>query len=209
MLWPIGSAQPASITVARSQAEVSGSCRSRALTAIASSSPENEGFAMHPVTETLYLSTEIARPRGAVWAAFADTETRQQWGVPAGDGLVYDHDDFRTGGSARYRCGSPERLEFSAAMSYIRVEAESYVVHTDTVWSGEEVLGTAMITWTFSDVPAGTCVSIVDQVVSFVGQDMIEGSRNGHRIVLEQLGAFLAGPGQIGSGPRDGDSGAS
>lgn len=164
---------------------------------------------MHPLIETLCLATEIARPREDVWVAFADTETRQQWGVPAGEGLIYDHDDFRTGGAARYRCGAPELLEFSAAMSYVRVEEGSYVVHTDTVWSGGDLLGTALITWTFSDVPAGTSVSIVDQVVSFVGPDMIEGSRNGHRIVLEQLGALLGGPGEVGPRARDRDGSTS
>ncbi|GAA1848315.1 hypothetical protein [Brevibacterium marinum] len=100
-------------------------------------------------------------------------------------------------------------LEFSAAMSYICIEEGSYAVCTDTVWSGQDLLGTALITWTFSDVPAGTRVSIVDQVVSFVGPDMIEGSRNGHRIVLEQLGALFAGPGEVGARARNRDGGTS
>lgn len=164
---------------------------------------------MHPLTETLHLNTQIARPVSEVWAAFATTDSRQQWSVPDGDDLVYDVDDFRTGGSARYRCGAPGELQFSAAIDYVRVEEFSYVVHTDTVWHGGDLLGTALITWTFSDVPAGTCVSIVDQVVSFVGADMIEGSRNGHRIALEQLGAFLTGPGEVGASATHSDGGTS
>lgn len=43
---------------------------------------------MHPLTETIRLSTEIARPRGDVWAAFANTAARATWGVPAGDALI-------------------------------------------------------------------------------------------------------------------------
>lgn len=160
---------------------------------------------MNPMTETIRLSTEIARPRGDVWAAFADTETRQQWSAPAGEKVIYDRDDFRTGGRAEYRCGSPEALEFSAAIDYVRVEEETFAVHTDTVWRGGELLATGLITWSFTDVPAGTLVTIVNQVVSFVGTDMVEGSRNGHRIALEQLGVFLAGPGQVGPGATDGD----
>lgn len=160
---------------------------------------------MNPTTDTIRLSTEITRPRGGVWAAFADTEARQQWSAPAGERLIYDRDDFRTGGSAEYRCGSPEALEFSAAIDYIHVEEEEFAVHTDTVWHGNELLATGMITWSFADVPAGTSVTIVNQVVSFVGGDMIDGSRNGHRIALEQLGAFLTGPGQVGSSTTDGD----
>lgn len=160
---------------------------------------------MNPMTETIRLSAEVARPRGDVWAAFADTETRQQWSVPDGEGLIYDYDDFRTGGRAEYRCGSPEVLEFSAAIDYVRVEEETFAVHTDTVWRGGELLATGLITWSFTHVPAGTLVTIINQVVSFVGADMVEGSRNGHRIALEQLGAFLTGPGQVGSSTTDGD----
>lgn len=162
---------------------------------------------MQPLTETIRLSTEIARPRGDVWAAFADTAARTKWGVPAGDALIYDHDDFRTAGRAEYRCGSPGELEFSAVIDYIRIEEKSFAVHTDTVWRGDEPLATGLITWSFTDVPAGTLVTIVNQVVSFVGTGMIEGHRNGHRIALEQLDAFLARPGQIGSHPADGDAG--
>lgn len=150
---------------------------------------------MNPVTETIRLSAEIARPRGDVWAAFADTEARQQWSVPDGEGLIYDYDDFRTGGSARYRCGTPGELQFSAAIDYVRVEEHSYAVHTDTVWRDEDLLATALITWTLSAVPEGTRISIVDQVVSFVGTGMVEGHRNGHRIALKQLDALLTGPG--------------
>ncbi|SDR72386.1 Uncharacterized conserved protein YndB, AHSA1/START domain [Brevibacterium sandarakinum] len=161
---------------------------------------------MKPLTETLHLDTEIPRPRGDVWAAFADTRSRQQWSVPAGEALVYDHDDFRSGGSAEYRCGTPGQLQSSAIVTYIAVEEQSFAVQTESVWRGDDLLASGLISWFFDDVPAGTSVSIVDQVVSFVGQDMIEGSRNGHRIALEQLGTFLAGPGQISAGASDRDS---
>lgn len=102
------------------------------------------------MTETLRLNTQIARPISEVWAAFADTESRQQWSVPDGDELIYDRDDFRTGGSARYRCGTPGELQFSAAIEYVHVDDGSHVAHTDTVWQGGVLLATALITWTFS-----------------------------------------------------------
>ena len=39
---------------------------------------------------------------------------------------------------------------------------------------------------------SGTRVDLVDQVVSFVGQGMIDGRRNGHDICLRQLRDFLS-----------------
>ena len=147
---------------------------------------------MAPMIETIRLSTEIPRPRHEVWRAFADTESRQLWGVPKGEALVYDRDDLRTGGRAEYRCGTPEELQFRVEVSYVAVEESSFVVNTETVWHGDDLLATGLITWTFSDVSGGTRLSIDDQLVSFVGTDMIEGSRNGHRIVLDQLTVSLA-----------------
>lgn len=163
---------------------------------------------MHPLTETLHLSTQIPRPAREVWAAFADTKTRERWSVPEGEALVYTFDEFWTGGSAHYRCGAPGELEFFASVTYVAVEAESFVVNTETVWHGDDLLATGLITWSLADVPAGTSVSISNQVVSFVGAEMIDGNRNGHRIALEQLRAFLSGPGQVGSRASDGDGGS-
>ncbi|WP_298416452.1 hypothetical protein, partial [Brevibacterium sp.] len=54
-----------------------------------------------------------------------------------------------------------------------------------------QVLSTAIITWTFEATSSGTRVDLVDQVVSFVGQGMIDGHRNGHEICLRQLGEHL------------------
>lgn len=57
---------------------------------------------------------------------------------------------------------------------------------------GEEILSTAIITWTLTAIPTGARVELVDQVVSFVGQGMIDRHRNGHEICLRQLGEFLS-----------------
>lgn len=165
-------------------------------------SDSGAGGTAGPLTETLRLSADISHPLAEVWQAFADTEARVQWGVPAGEEMVYDHDDLRTGGSSQSRCGAPGRLEFRAAGDYIRVEPECFVVHTDTVWSGDVVLATALVTWRFEAAGETTRVEITDQVVSFVGEDMIEGHRNGHTIVLGQLQTFLDGRSPSGDLPE-------
>lgn len=146
----------------------------------------------NPLHETITVSLELSQPPTVVWKAFEDTAARAQWSVPEGEGMVYDKDDFRTGGSARYRCGTPGQLPFSAAVDYIQLSPGDFVVHTDTVWHDETLLSTAILTWTFTPIPSGTKVSIVDQVVSFVGADMIEGHRNGHTQALDQLRAFVS-----------------
>lgn len=149
-----------------------------------------------PLSETVRLGAEIAHPVAEVWAAFADTAARATWGVPDGEEMVYDHDDFRTGGSTASRCGTPGSLEFHASGDYLRIDPEAVAVSTETLRSGDQILSTAIITWTFTATPAGTHVEIIDQLVSFVGEGMVDGHRNGHTIALRQLGEFLDGTGR-------------
>src|SRR5699024_1928423 len=68
---------------------------------------------------------------------------------------------------------------------------ERWLVTTETLTREGQVLSTAIITWTFEATSSGTRVDLVDQVVSFVGQGMIDGHRNGHEICLRQLGEHL------------------
>ncbi|GAA1633540.1 hypothetical protein GCM10009700_20920 [Brevibacterium sanguinis] len=145
-----------------------------------------------PVTATISLGAEIEHPVSAVWTAFADTDQRVQWGVPEGEEMICDIDEFRPGGSIRARCGAPGALEFASTGQYCAVMPKRHIVTTETLTKDDEILSTAIITWTLTATSTGTRVELVDQVVSFVGQGMIDGHRNGHDICLRQLGEFLS-----------------
>lgn len=144
-----------------------------------------------PVTATISLGADIEHPVAAVWNAFADTGQRVRWGVLEGEEMVCDIDEFRPGGSIRARCGSPGALEFVSTGQYCALVTERHIVTTETLTRDDEILSTAIITWTLTATSTGTRVELVDQVVSFVGQGMIDGHRNGHDICLRQLGEFL------------------
>lgn len=145
-----------------------------------------------PVTATISLSADFDRPVSAVWSAFADIGQRVQWGVPEGEEMVCDVDEFRPGGAIRARCGSPGALEFVSTGQYCAVVPDRHIVTTETLTRGDEILSTAIITWALIPTSTGTRVELVDQVVSFVGEGMIDGHRNGHDICLRQLGEFLS-----------------
>ncbi|SDS85781.1 Uncharacterized conserved protein YndB, AHSA1/START domain [Brevibacterium siliguriense] len=145
-----------------------------------------------PVTATISLGADFEHPVSRVWNAFADSDERVQWGVPEGEEMVCDIDEFRPGGAIRARCGSPGVLEFVSTGLYFALAPERHIVTTETLTRHDEILSTAIITWTLTATPAGTRVELVDQVVSFVGQGMIDGHRNGHDICLRQLGEFLS-----------------
>ena len=144
-----------------------------------------------PITATISLGADIDHPTSAVWKAFADIDQRVRWGVPEGEEMICDVDEFRPGGSIRARCGTPGALEYYSAGQYCAVEPERWLVTTETLTREGQVLSTAIITWTFEATSSGTRVDLVDQVVSFVGQGMIDGHRNGHEICLRQLGEHL------------------
>lgn len=100
-----------------------------------------------PLTTTISLDADLNHPVSRVWNAFAETTKRISWGVPAGEAMVYDHDDFRTGGSFRARCGTPDELEFASFGQYCAVEPERYFTSTETVSHGETILSASLITW--------------------------------------------------------------
>ena len=144
-----------------------------------------------PMTATISLGADFDHPTSVVWKAFADIDQRVRWGVPEGEEMICDVDEFRPGGSIRARCGTPGALEYYSAGQYCAVEPERWLVTTETLTREGQVLSTAIITWTFEATSSGTRVDLVDQVVSFVGQGMIDGHRNGHEICLRQLGEHL------------------
>lgn len=145
-----------------------------------------------PLTATISFGADITHPISAVWKAFADPGQRVQWGVPEGEEMVCDVDEFRPGGTIRARCGSPEALEFDSSGQYCAIEPERFIVTTETLTRDGEILSVAIISWTFSSSSTGTRVDLVDQVASFVGEGMIDGHRNGHEICLRQLEEFLS-----------------
>ncbi len=150
------------------------------------------GAFMDIAHETLSFDLEVAAPRERVWAAFADPTRRVEWSVPDGEAQVFDHDDLRSGGTTRYRCGEPGVLPFHGSQDHLLVVPGERVVQTDVVETDGQVLAAALITWTFTDTGAGTRIDVLDQVTSFVGEGMIDGHRAGHRLALEQLARHLA-----------------
>lgn len=149
-------------------------------------------MALHVTHETLRMSRFIEASVPEVWQANADTSVRSQWAVPAGEGLVYQFDDFRTGGRATYLCGPADNPQFYANVEYLLVKRLNVVVYVETLRSQEQLLSTGILTWRFDEAPNGMNVMVTNQLTSFVGHDMFDGNRNGHRIALEQLATLLA-----------------
>lgn len=145
-----------------------------------------------PNHDTVRLTQHVDASAAEAWEAYADAATRARWSVPAGERMVYDESDFHEGGRDHYRCGSPEDLEFHAEVEYTKIVPQELVVYAETVRSEGQPLATGIVTWEFEPDSTGTLVTVTNQVVSFVGTEMIDGNRNGHTKALEQLSQHLA-----------------
>lgn len=143
------------------------------------------------VHDTIQFTEHIAAPVARVWQALADAAERAVWSAPAGERMEYHADDFREGGVDRYRCGPPETMEFHAEVGYTKIVPSLFIGYTETVTAGQP-LATALVTWQLAPTGAGTDITLTSQVVSYVGQGMVDGQRNGHRIALTQLAQRLS-----------------
>lgn len=140
--------------------------------------------------QTIHIERRIDSPISTVWRAYSDTGARSEWGMPAGEAMVYEHDDLRSGGQARHRCGDPDELQFLVETEYCFVTPSELVIQTESTWLGEQLLSVALLTWAFDGSHRETVVTVTAQVTSLVGQDMLDGTRNGHNIALDQLAKF-------------------
>lgn len=149
-----------------------------------------------PLTHaTVVVERDIHASRDQLFAAYADVEQRAAWAAPAGDEIIYVSADFAVGSVDQYRCGPRGDARFDGSVHYLDITEPSRVLFTEVVSHGPETLSIALTTWSFTPITArATRVSVVAQICSFVGDDMVEGTRAGLRLTLESLSAHVAAP---------------
>lgn len=134
----------------------------------------------------------------AVFAALGDAGGRPGWAVPRGEGLRVDALDLRTGGVDRFECGPAGELGMHVEVEHLLVDAPRLVADRERVSTADgTVVSASLVTWEIEPAPEGVRIRETVQVVSLVGPGMIEGTRAGTAMVLDQLVAHLeenAGP---------------
>ena len=129
-----------------------------------------------------------------VFATYANVASRSIWGVGSPDDvIVYDAADLRTGGSDSYRCGSGDSLTFSGTIDYYDIVEDTRIVYVETV-TESSLLSVSLVTWELLADGCSTRLVVTDQVASYVGSDMIDGTRHGTQAALGFLADWLAKP---------------
>jgi uncharacterized protein YndB with AHSA1/START domain len=130
----------------------------------------------------------------AAFAAYADVEQRSLWGVPSEDErIVYAEACFEVGGLDVYRCGPKEDLRYEGRVYYQDIVPDQRVVYLERVAAGSTLLSTSLITMEFMQQPGGTRLLLTAQLVSFVGEGMLQNAKRGTEAALGRLGRSLQG----------------
>lgn len=141
--------------------------------------------------ETMRFERRIDAPLQRVWDAYADMDQRAIWSVPEGEAIEYESNNFEPGGVDQYRCGPPDDLANDVTTRYHHIDApRSFVASNDVRYNGEPI-AIDISQWNLQADDESTLVTIVVQVTSLVGDEMLDGYRNGHEHTLDHLEKFL------------------
>ncbi len=137
---------------------------------------------------TLVFEREVPAPVEKVFAAFADANTRSEWGAPSDTAaLIYDHEDFREGGEDRFRCGSKSNPNIHGTTRYLEIIPNRRIVSSETIMVDGKRLCASLTTLELTQSKNATKLKSTSQIASFIGADMIKGHEVGHNGSLNSL----------------------
>lgn len=138
--------------------------------------------------ETLVFERRLRAPPHAVFAAFVDVDVRARWSAPSPTARVsYSSADFTVGGEDRFRCGAADDLRFAGHVRYLDIQASRRIVYSELISTSDVRLSASLVTWELESHGTGTRLVVTAQVTSWVGRDMIDGSRAGMNGALDNL----------------------
>jgi uncharacterized protein YndB with AHSA1/START domain len=126
-----------------------------------------------------------------VYKAFSSIEARKKWSVPKGDAIKYLKSDFTVGGVDRFKCGSPQAMEFGGVVHYEDIVKNKRIVSTETITYKSKRISSALVTTEFIEADAFTLLILTAQVASYDGMDMSKGYKQGWKSVLSNLNEYL------------------
>jgi uncharacterized protein YndB with AHSA1/START domain len=147
-----------------------------------------------PVQQTLVFERKLSATPSAVFAAYADARERAKWSAPSPTAaVVYASTDFQVGGADHFRCGSVDDLRFAGVVQYLDIVAEQRIVYSEVISAAGARLSVSLVTWEMRPNGESTHLVVTAHVVSFVGDDIILGTRDGMNGALDNFGRLVDG----------------
>lgn len=142
--------------------------------------------------DTFVLERDLPFPPEEVFAAYRDPGRRAQWAAPPGDGMEILESGFEPAGTDRFRCGPVGNLHIEGTVVYLDIVDGRRIIFAERVADGGRPIAMSLVTWLLEPSETGTHLVLLTQVTSLVGDEMVEGSRNGRDISLDNLEQHLS-----------------
>lgn len=139
------------------------------------------------------VERRVNAPPSCAFQAFADAREREAWGAPTSTAaFIVEREDFREGGADLVRCGDASDPQFLVESRYHRIIPDHLIVFTETVTTGGSLVMVSLQTVNFEPVGNDTGCSVHVQLISFIGEEMIENTERGQNGSLDSLARYLA-----------------
>lgn len=140
---------------------------------------------------TLVFEREVLAPVADVFSAYADARVRAAWSAPSNDTIIYDHEEFREGCQDRFRCGPGVSPNIHGTTHYWEIVPNRRIVSSEVLSTQGMRLAVSLITTEFAELGNATKLKSTVQIVSFVGQDMVQGYEDGNNGALNGLVGYF------------------
>ena len=145
-----------------------------------------------PALDTFTLKHDYPVAPSVVFAAYADADRRACWAPPKSDAMRILRAEFEVSGVDEFVCGPRGELRMRGTTFYLDIEPDARTVFAERIADGEVAVGAALVTWILESIDTGTRVTKHVQVMSMVGDPIIQGSRYGRWAAMENLAEHLA-----------------
>lgn len=143
--------------------------------------------------ETIVLQRHYDAPPARLFQAWEDADARMRWMSPSPTAeIIIPRPDFRVGGIEVSHCGPRGNPMFRVKVRYHDIVRDERIIFTEAVTEGGRLIAVSLVSVTFSPAGAGSLLNFTNQVTELDASDMIEGSRMGYSLALENLALELA-----------------
>jgi uncharacterized protein YndB with AHSA1/START domain len=145
---------------------------------------------LEPATlhHTLTFERRVNASPDQVFSAYANLETRMEWGAPSPNtALIYDESNFSQGGSDRFRCGPKDNPNIHGTTIYLQITENYRIVSTETITVDGKQLCASLTTLELMPEGEATRLKITTQLASFIGEAMLKGHEQGTNASLDNL----------------------
>jgi len=148
--------------------------------------------------ETITMERDFKAAPPRVFAAWASPKARAQWMVPNAQWeSVEQGNDFRVGGREVSCFGPKGDPRYRAVTSYLDIVPDRRIIMAGTMFDADQSISCSLATVEFLSVGRGTRMLYTEQAAFLDGRDTVSTRRQGWKINLDKLAAFVESPRQV------------